>query len=91
MTAATSVKTAQGQALVLATSIGLVITKVNSLKKLSVQTLDLKEKSVTKLAHLEGVLAAGCVTRSMSSGTGEIYQAGVLELRDPVTMRGKSY
>lgn len=89
VTAATSIKTSQGQALVLATSTGLVITKINSLKKLSVQTLDLEEKSPTKVAYLEGILAVATVNRAMSSVTGEIFQSGALEFRDPVTLKGE--
>jgi DNA damage-binding protein 1 len=64
---------------------------VNSLKKLSVQTLDLKEISATKLAYLDGVLAVGCITRAMSSVTGELFQAGNLELRDPVSLNGELF
>lgn len=85
ITAATSMN---GQ-LVLASSTGITISSVNSLKKLSVQTMDLKEKSVTKLAYFEGILATGVVERNMSSVTGEIIQRAGLELRDATSLRGE--
>lgn len=55
------------------------------------QTLDLKAKSVTRLAAVPelGVLAVGTVTRSMDAQTGEVMQKGSFELRDDTTLKGE--
>jgi DNA damage-binding protein 1 len=85
--AATSTRINGEQALVLATPTGLSVSRVNSLKKLSVQTLDLKERSATKLAYAANTLATGSVERSVDSQTGEIIQRGMIELRDATTLQ----
>jgi hypothetical protein len=56
-----------------------------------VQTLDLKEKSVTRLAAVPelGILAVGTVTRSMDAQTGEVIQKGSFELRDDTALKGE--
>ncbi|KAL1411075.1 hypothetical protein Q8F55_002024 [Vanrija albida] len=87
--AAASVSTPTlGNAIVLATEEGLKFEAVSSLKKLQVQTLDLGQKSATRLAVVSDlkVLAAGTVTRSLDSQTGDVLQSSSLEIRDPTTL-----
>ena len=88
--AATAATFGGSQALVLAASAGLAVTKVNSLKKLSIQTVDTGGTSATRLAHcpVNRILAAGVIKRHMSRETGDIEQRAMLELRDPVSMQG---
>jgi DNA damage-binding protein 1 len=78
------------QALILATQTGLTISRVNSLKKLSMQTYETGELSATRLAYcpVHKMLAAGVIQRHMSRETGDVEQRASLELRDPVTMQG---
>jgi DNA damage-binding protein 1 len=87
-----AVSSPTAQHLVLASPTGLTFYKVNSLKKLHVQTLDLMEKSVTRLAAVPdlGVLALGCVTRSMDPQTGEVAQKGNFEVRDDTNLKSES-
>lgn len=94
MTAATSIKSPSlGDVLVLATPQNLSFVKVNSLKKLNVQTIDLGERSISKIASLGGqkILATGSTIRSMDATTGEVLQSSFLEIRDVATLQRKSF
>lgn len=75
--------------LILASPTGASIVKVNSLKKLSVQTLDTQARSATRLAYLPDsqVLAAGSVSRRLDPQTGDVEQQGFLELRNPINLQ----
>nr|WVH01967.1 DNA damage-binding protein 1 [Naematelia aurantialba] len=77
-----------GDCLALATESGLSFVRINSLKKLQVQTLDLQHRSVEKLVSAPDfrVLAAGAVTRTMDPQTGDIKQISHFELRDPMNL-----
>lgn len=68
----------------LAGATGLSFTTVTSLKKLSVQTLDLDERSPTKLVSLpeQKLLGVGSVSRRMNRETGDLIQRAQFELRD---------
>lgn len=92
MTAATAIAQADGYSLVLATPTGLSFVKVNSLKKLSVQTLDLGNRSVGKLVSIndQKVLGVGTVQRSMDAQTGDVVQSSHFEIRDNATLEGES-
>jgi DNA damage-binding protein 1 len=78
-----------GDCLVLANPKGLSVTKINSLKKLSVQTFDLHDRSAGKLVSLDEqrLLGVGSTVRKMDDETGEVVQSGFFELRDPATLR----
>ncbi|WVW86882.1 hypothetical protein I302_108937 [Kwoniella bestiolae CBS 10118] len=79
--------TTYGEVLVLASPTGISLTKINSLKKLSVQTLDLGDRSATKLiAYNEDLLVDGVVVRTMDSQNGEVLQISSMELRDSNTL-----
>ncbi|OCF61827.1 hypothetical protein L486_01489 [Kwoniella mangroviensis CBS 10435] len=76
-----------GEVLVLASSTGISLTKINSLKKLSVQTLDLGDRSATKLiAYNENLLVDGVIVKTMDSQNGEVLQINSMELRDSNTL-----
>ena len=77
-----------GNALVLATSSGLSFTKVNSLKKLSVQTMDTGTRTTNKLISLNHhpLLALGSTSRLMDQQTGDVLQTSYFELRDQTTL-----
>ncbi|KAK4684331.1 hypothetical protein P7C73_g5851, partial [Tremellales sp. Uapishka_1] len=87
--AATSISTpALGNCLVLATPTGLSFAKINSLKKLHVQTLDLGEKSANRLVSFpeKKVLGMGIISRTMDERDGHVDQKGSFELRDSITL-----
>ncbi|WWC95424.1 hypothetical protein V866_002287 [Kwoniella sp. B9012] len=76
-----------GEVLILASSTGISLTKINSLKKLSVQTLDLGDRSATKLiAYNEHLLVDGVIVKTMDSQNGEVLQISSMELRDSNTL-----
>ncbi|WWC92848.1 uncharacterized protein L201_007809 [Kwoniella dendrophila CBS 6074] len=78
---------AYGEALVLASQTGITFTKINSLKKLSVQTLDLGDRSATKItAYNEKLVVDGMVVKTMDAQNGEILQLSGVELRDAATL-----
>ena len=81
-----------GNCIALASSSGLSISKVNGLKKLHIQTLDLGHRSVNKMTYLSSykVMACGAVERTIDEETGDYWQKGYIELRDPSNLRGKS-
>ncbi len=72
----------------LATPSGLSFSKVNSLKKLHVQTLDLKDRSASKLVSLpeHKLLGIGATNRTMDPQTGDVMQSGHFELRDETSL-----
>lgn len=82
-----------GSCIVLATADGLCFSRLTSLKKLQVQTLDLDNKSVTRLNAIpdQKLLAAGTVTQTLDSDTGDILQASGVEIRDPMTLECTLY
>lgn len=73
----------------LATPTGLSVSRINSLKKLHVQTLDLGEKSVERLATMpdSNTLACGVVNRRLDPVSGDMVQKATFELRDATTLR----
>lgn len=93
MTAAAAVSSASlGECLALATAKSLSFTKVNSLKKLHVQTLDLGGRSAGKLVSVpeHRILGVGATTRKMDPQTGDVMQSGHFELRDEISMKRAS-
>ena len=78
MTAATQ----DGDHLVLATSSGITFETVTSLKKLSIQTLDLGERAPVKLVSCGGMLGVGTVIRRMDRETGDVIESSRFDLRD---------
>lgn len=91
--AATSVTTASlGPCLALATKDGLCFSRLTSLKKLQVQTLDLGAKSATRLTTIPDLkmLAVGTVTRTLDAQTGDVLQVSGVEIRDPTTLERES-
>jgi DNA damage-binding protein 1 len=92
VSAATGTSLTNGNCLVFATPTGITFTDITSLKKLSVQTLDLEHRSpmkVVSLAHYK-LLGIGSVSRKMDPDTGDIVQSSYFELRDPVTLERRS-
>nr|XP_018260261.1 uncharacterized protein I303_07178 [Kwoniella dejecticola CBS 10117]OBR82419.1 hypothetical protein I303_07178 [Kwoniella dejecticola CBS 10117] len=76
-----------GEILVLVSSDELSFVKINSLKKLSISTLDLGDRSATKIiAYNEHLLVDGVVVKTMDAQNGEVLQMSSLELRDSVTL-----
>ncbi|WVQ78968.1 hypothetical protein IAT38_001060 [Cryptococcus sp. DSM 104549] len=67
---------------------GLSFVKINSLKKLHVQTLDLGRRSAGKLANMDdlGVLGLGTTLRSLDQETGDVLQSSFVEIRDSTTL-----
>ena len=91
MTAAAAISsTSLGECIVLATSNAVSFVKVNNLKKLHVQTLDLKERSVGKLISVPEykILGVGSTNRTMDSETGDVLQSGHFEIRDEASLKG---
>lgn len=89
MVAATSLSTSSlGDCVALATPQGIVFERLTSLKKLQVQTLDLGNRSATRVAALPGynLVVAGTVTRSMDHQTGDVLQSSSVELRNATTL-----
>ncbi|WVF68077.1 hypothetical protein IAT40_002840 [Kwoniella sp. CBS 6097] len=86
--AATVVKSSMmGECLVLASGTGLSFVKVNSLKKLHVQTLDLGDRSVSRVVALSDQnLADGATVRTMDPQDGEVLQSSFLEIRDGTSL-----
>ncbi|WRT69742.1 uncharacterized protein IL334_006733 [Kwoniella shivajii] len=86
--AATSLSSpTSGEVIVLASNTGISFTKVNSLKKLSVQTLDLGDRSALKIVVLnEKLIADGIIVKTMDQQNGEILQMSAIELRDSATL-----
>ncbi|ORY34709.1 CPSF A subunit region-domain-containing protein [Naematelia encephala] len=87
--AAVTVNTSSlGNCLALATETGLSFVRINSLKKLQVQTLDLQHRSVEKIVNCPDfrVIAAGSITRTMDPQTGDVKQVSHFELRDPTNL-----
>ena len=82
-----------GECLILANANSLCFAKVNSLKKLQVQTLDLNETSVGKLVSLSehSLLGVGATNRTMDPQTGDVLQSGRFELRDQTSLKCMSY
>ncbi|WVQ95773.1 hypothetical protein IAU59_002872 [Kwoniella sp. CBS 9459] len=79
--------TALGECLVLASATGLSFVKVNSLKKLHVQTLDLGDRSVSRVVALsDKTLADGATVRTMDPQNGEVMQSSFLEIRDAASL-----
>jgi len=74
--------------LVLASPSGITFTSVTSLKKLSVQTLDLRDRSPVKLVSLPDhkVVGSGSISRKMDPETGDLVQKGYFELREQTTL-----
>nr|XP_019009308.1 uncharacterized protein I206_05956 [Kwoniella pini CBS 10737]OCF48089.1 hypothetical protein I206_05956 [Kwoniella pini CBS 10737] len=85
---ATSLDTpTHGEVLVLANSDEITLVKINSLKKLSISTLDLGDRSATKIiAYNEDLVVDGVVVRTMDAQNGEVLQMSSLELRDSVSL-----
>lgn len=88
VTAATGTSLSQDGCLVFATPTGISFTEITSLKKLSIQTLDLENRSPMKIVSLPSyrLLGVGSVRRVMDSETGDIMQSSHFELRDPVSL-----
>ncbi|WWD20338.1 hypothetical protein CI109_104814 [Kwoniella shandongensis] len=89
VTAATAIRTPTfGNSLVLASTSGLSLVRVNSLKKLYIQTLDLGDRSANKVVSLndQKVLGVGATVRTMDQQTGEVLQSSFLEIRDAATL-----
>lgn len=88
VTAATSINL-DGERLVLASPSGLSFVKVNNLKKLHVQTMDLGNRSANKVVSLTDskLLALGATTRTTDIDTGDVFQTGHFELRDPSSLQ----
>lgn len=82
---------AAGGHIIFATSTELSLVKVNSLKKLSVQTLDTQHRSTTRLAYLSDrhMIVAGSVTRQLDPESGDVDQQGFIEFRDQNTLQGQ--
>lgn len=89
MVAATSLSTPSlGDCIALATPLGIVFERLTSLKKLQVQTLDLGNRSATRVAALPGhnLVVAGTVTRAMDHQTGDVLQSSSVDLRNATTL-----
>ncbi|KAK8849708.1 hypothetical protein IAR55_005043 [Kwoniella newhampshirensis] len=89
ITSATAIRSATfGECLILASPIDLTFVKVNSLKKLYIQTLDLNDRSANKVVGLsdQKLLGIGATVRTMDSQTGEVLQSSFLEIRDSATL-----
>ncbi|OCF33570.1 hypothetical protein I316_04642 [Kwoniella heveanensis BCC8398] len=88
ISAAATVKSSiLGEALVLAGATGLSFVRVNSLKRLHVQTLDLGDRSVSRIVALsENTLADGATVRTMDPQNGEVLQSSFLEIRDATSL-----
>lgn len=85
VTAACSVSVPSlGTCLAMASASGLSFTKITSLKKLHVQTLDLGNRSAAKVVNLPeaNALAVGAAERKLDRSTGDIRQTSFLELRE---------
>ena len=74
-----------GAGLALASATGLSFVKITSLKRLHVQTLDLRNRSAAKVVNLPEAkaLAVGSAERELDRSTGDIRQTSFFELRDP--------
>ncbi|ORX37687.1 CPSF A subunit region-domain-containing protein [Kockovaella imperatae] len=80
--------TAFGHVIALASGTGLSFTRVNSLKKLSVSTMDTGDRTANKIISMttQKLLALGTVSRVLESQTGDVLQSSYIELRDPTTL-----
>lgn len=88
MVAATSLSTPSlGDCIALATPHSIVFERLTSLKKLQVQTLDLGNRSATRVSALPGynMIVAGTVMRTMDHQTGDVLQSSSVELRNATT------
>ena len=74
--------------LVLASPSSIAFTSVASLKKLSVQTLDLQDRTPVKLVNLPNhkLIGLGSISRKMDPDTGDLVQKGYFELREQTTL-----
>lgn len=92
VTAVSALKMGGSDCIALASPSGLTFSRVTSLKKLSIQTLDMGNVSPTKLLSLSEprVLAVGTTEREMDRESGDVIQRSRLEIRDSSTLEGES-